>query len=120
MSTIPQIKEITDLIMETLIMDGFFVDYEITNQAYAEKRFSDELTKKFLSEGLDDDGDYFSEEEYHQILNEIVAEDILRNLKNKGYLQSYEDETTEEVFFLTERGKEKLNDLRLEDEDVIS
>jgi phosphomannomutase len=72
MSTIPQIKEITDLIMETLIMDGFFVDYEITNQAYAEKRFSDELTKKFLSEGLDDDGDYFSEEEYHQILNEIA------------------------------------------------
>jgi hypothetical protein len=120
MSTIPQIQEITDLIMETLVMDGFFVDYEISSQDYAKKRFSDELTKKFLAEGLDDDGDYFSDEEYHQILNEIVAEDILRNLENKGFLQSYEDETTEEVFFLTERGKEKLNNLRLEEDDLTS
>jgi hypothetical protein len=120
MSTIPQIQEITDLIIETLILDGFFVDYEITSQDYAKKRFSEELTNKFLINGLDEDGDYFSEEEYHKILNEIVAEDILRNLQSKGFLQSYEDETTEEVFFLTDSGKEKLKDLKLEDDDVIS
>ena len=120
MTPIPQIQEITDLIMEVLVTDGFFTEYEIENQDYARKRFSEELTTKFLINGLDEDGDYFTEDEYNQILGEIIAEDVLRNLQSKGYLQSYEDENTEEVFFLTDRGKDKLNDLRLEDGDVIS
>lgn len=120
MTPIPQVQEITDVIIETLVADNFFIDFEITNQEYAKKRFAEELTAKFLVDGLDEDGDYFTEQEYDQILGEIIAEDVLRNLQKRGYLQSYEDETTEEVFFLTESGKKKLNDMKLEDDDIIS
>lgn len=122
MTAIPKVQEITDTIIEVLTADNFFIDFEIENQEYTRKRFSEELTNKFLINGLDiDDEDPFTEDEYNQILSEIITENVLRNLQSKGYLESYEDETTEEVFFLTKTGKVHLNELRLEDnEDITS
>lgn len=112
MSYLPKIQEITSEIIETLVEDDFFVDFEIESQEYAIKRFSDELTKKFLENGLDEDESVFTEDEFDQILKEIIAEDLLRNLQSKGLLNSYEDDNTEELFFLTEKGREELENMR--------
>lgn len=117
MSYLPKIQEITNDIIETLVEDDFFVDFEIESPDYAIKRFSDELTKKFLENGLDnEDESIFSEEEFDQILKEIIAEDLLRNLQKKGLLNSYEDDNTEELFFLTEKGREELENMRATDD----
>lgn len=118
MTYLPKIQEITEGIIATLVDDNYFIDFEISSQDYARKRISDELTLKFLENGLNNEEyGYLSEDEFDVILKEIVAEDLLRSLQKKGLLNSYEDDNTEEVFFLTTLGKEEI--VNLEDiEDV--
>lgn len=112
MSYLPKIQEITEGIIKTLVDDNYFTDFEISSQDYARKRFSDELTKKFLENGLDnEDEGYIGEEEFEAILKEIVAEDLLRSLQKKGLINSYEDDETEEVFFLSDLGKKEIHNL---------
>ena len=118
MTYLPKIQEITEGIIATLVDDNYFIDFEISSQDYARKRISDELTLKFLENGLNNEEyGYLSEDEFDVILKEIVAEDLLRSLQKKGLLNSYEDDNTEEIFFLTTLGKEEI--VNLEDiEDV--
>ena len=95
-----------------MVEDDYFVDFEISSQDYARKRISDELTKKFLENGLDNEEEgYFNEEEFDIILKEIIAEDVLRTLQRGGYINSYEDEDTEEMFFLTDLGKKQVSEM---------
>jgi predicted transcriptional regulator len=44
------------------------------------------------------------------MLREIAAGTVLFELKKSGLVDSYEDDTTEEMFFLTEKGKQFLKD----------
>jgi hypothetical protein len=112
MSYLPKIQEITEEIITSLVEDDYFVDFEISSQDYARKRISDELTKKFLENGLDNEEEgYFNEEEFDIILKEIIAEDVLRTLQRGGYINSYEDEDTEEMFFLTDLGKKQVSEM---------
>lgn len=112
MSYLPKIQKITEDIISTLVEDNYFTDFEISSQDYARKRISDELTRKFLENGLNnEDEGYLTEEEFDTILKEIVAEDLLRSLQKKGLIDSYEDDETEEMFFLTSKGKEEVNNM---------
>jgi hypothetical protein len=116
MSFLPKIIEISDEIIEVLIEDKFFVDFEIQDMTYAKKRFCEELTSKFVNGELDEDGDIFTDTEYDIFLNVIVDEYVLSVFHKEGYFNSYEDENTEEVFFLTEEGKKNLDKLDDNDE----
>jgi hypothetical protein len=116
MAYIPKVIDLTNEIIQTLIEEEFFKDFEIEDFSYAEKRFSEELTKKFLINGLDRETAIFSEEEFDKILREIAAEDVLRSLQKKGLINSYEDDNTEETFFLTEKGRQEL---KKPDEDFL-
>jgi predicted transcriptional regulator len=42
------------------------------------------------------------------MLREIVAGSVLYELKDKGLVDSYQDDTTEEMFFLTKKGKKLI------------
>jgi hypothetical protein len=108
MTYLPEIIEMSDDLIEVLIEDQFFNDYNINDHTYAKKRFCDELTKKYIDGNLDLDYDIFTDDELDTILKEIVAESMLRQLTKDGYVNSYEDETTEETFFLTKEGKKEL------------
>jgi|694.fasta_scaffold128977_3 hypothetical protein len=112
MSYLPKIQEITEEIIASLVDDDYFTEFEISSENYARKRISDELTRKFLENGLDnEDEGYFSEEEFDTILKEIIAEDVLRSLQKNGLIDSYEDDETEEMFFLTDLGKNQVNEM---------
>ena len=90
---------------------NFFKDYEIENFDFTIKYLNDKLTEKFILGELDEESDdLFEEEEFNVILREIVAGSILTELKNKGLVNSYEDDNTEELFFLTKKGKKMLKD----------
>jgi hypothetical protein len=113
MSYLPKIEEISNEMIKILIEDHFFEDFEITDYTYAKKRFCDELTRKFISGELDLDSDeLFYDNELDVILREIAAEAVLRELVKSGYVNSYEDETVEETFFLTEKGKKEVESLK--------
>ena len=106
---IQKTQEIITILKET----NFFTDYEIENLTFTENYLNDKLTEKFILGELDmsDDPnfDVFNDDEFDEIIRCIVAGSILYDLKTKGYVNSYEDENTEETFFLTEEGKDFMN-----------
>jgi hypothetical protein len=120
MGYIPKVEAIADDIIQTLIEDKFFEDFEIKDYSYTRKRFCDELTAKFLLNGLEDEGiSLFNDEEFDKILKEVIAEDILRTLQKNGLINSYEDENTEEVFFLTDKGREEVEKKSDDENDIL-
>jgi hypothetical protein len=105
----PSVIEKADELIEILIEERFFEDYEIENYDFATNYLRDKLTDKFILGTLEsEDDDVFTEEEYELILRELVAGSVLYELKEKGLVDSYEDEDTEEMFFLTKEGKKLL------------
>ena len=99
----PSILKKADELVETLISIEFFKEYYITNHEPAREIFAEELTKKFISGSLDEP--VFTDIEWVEIMKMIVATDTLNSLKEKGLITSYSDDSTEEFFFLTEKGK---------------
>jgi hypothetical protein len=105
----PIVIEMTNEIITDLTESEFFADYDIQSTVFAEKYLLDKLTEKFILGELENDDDeflgVFNDEEFDVVLREIVAGSVLYELKEKGLVDSYEDETTEEMFFLTKKGK---------------
>jgi len=107
----PIVIEEAEYLIEGLKDADFFKDYEIEDLTYVRQHILDLLTEKFINGTLDDETEeLFSEEEFDQLLKELVAGSILYELKQKGLVDSYEDDTTEEMFFLTEEGKKVLKE----------
>jgi hypothetical protein len=105
----PIVIEKTTEILCILEESNFFKDYEIENFDFTIKYLNDKLTEKFILGELDEESDdIFEEDEFDIILKELVAGSILTELKNKGLVNSYEDDNTEEVFFLSKKGKNML------------
>ena len=105
----PIVIEMANEIITDLTESEFFADYDIQSTVFAEKYLLDKLTEKFILGELENDDDeflgVFNDEEFDVVLREIVAGSVLYELKEKGLVDSYEDETTEEMFFLTKKGK---------------
>jgi hypothetical protein len=90
----------------------FFDDYEITEK-YAHKLLTDELMDIYVSNPSMENNEFFwSEEEFEVLLQKIVTGSIMYELVDDGVLNSYEDEDTEETFFLTEKGKMLSDELK--------
>jgi predicted transcriptional regulator len=108
----PIVIEMTNDIISDLTESEFFSDYEIQSTAFAEKYLLDKLTEKFILGELEDDENeflgVFNDDEFDVVLREIVAGSVLYELKEKGLVDSYEDDSTEEMFFLTEEGKKHM------------
>jgi hypothetical protein len=108
----PIVIEKANDIIESL--SDFFADYEVQSLDFVKEYMYDKLTEKFISGELEEDevGNVllFTESEFEVILKELIAGSILYELKDKGMVESYEDDTTEETFFLTKKGKKALKD----------
>lgn len=102
----PIVIEETEYFIEGLKEANFFEDYEINDLTFVRTHLLDIFTEKFINGLLnDDDLELFTEDEFDTLLKELVAGSILFELKEKGFVDSYEDENTEEMFFLTDEGK---------------
>lgn len=107
----PIVIETTEKLIDILTETFFFEDYDLPNKDFARQYLLDKLTVKFIEGKLDlEDGEIFTEDEFNTSLREIVAGTILYDLKEKGLVESYEDDNTEEMFFLTEKGKKLIKD----------
>ena len=108
----PIVIEMTNEIITDLTETDFFVDYDIQSTVFAEKYLLDKLTEKFILGELENEDDeflgVFNDDEFEVVLRELVAGSVLYELKEKGLVDSYEDETTEEMFFLTKKGKQAM------------
>jgi hypothetical protein len=95
--------------IESLIESEFFKEYEINNLTFAKEYVLEKINDKYISQIVQgEDNILFTEQEFTEILQNIVAGSLLYELKEKGFINSYEDENTDETFFLTEKGKTYL------------
>lgn len=115
----PIVIEKTNVIIDELIYSNFFKDNEIMDISFAIKTISDKLTEKFINGELENE-DLFVSGEFVGMLQMIIAENVLRELQKKGLITSYEDENTEEVFFLTELGKQVKDIEAMEEINTLS
>ena len=107
----PFIIEHSEELVNSLIETDFFIENEIDDTTYAKDYLCGKLTEKFIENGLDFENGVFTEDEFIVMLKEIIAGSILKSLKDKGYVNSYEDDNTEEMFFLTDDGKKFLKEM---------
>jgi predicted transcriptional regulator len=115
----PIVIEKTNVIIDELIYSNFFKDNEIMDIGFAMKTISDILTEKFINGELENE-ELFTTDEFVAMLQMIIAENVLRELQKKGLITSYEDENTEEVFFLTELGKQVKDIEAMQENETIS
>lgn len=108
----PIVKEATSEFMISLEESEFFKDYNITKIEVINEYLCEIFTEKFINGQLGIDDPIFTEEEFTKILNQIVNLDTLHVLIDKGFLKSYEDENTDETFYLTKEGKEFLKEFK--------
>ena len=112
----PIVIEETNNLIEGLKESGFFEDYQIEDLTFTNQHLLDLMTEKFINGQLDSDDELFGEDEFAKLLQELVAGSVLYELKEKGYINSYEDDETEEMFFLTEDGKKFLKNIKPNDD----
>lgn len=109
----PIVIKRTDEIITFLKESGFFSEFQIENTEYAKKYMSDILTTKLIEGKINMEYDeIFTEEEFDKILVEITAGSYMHELKKKGMVDSYEDDETEERFFLTEMGLKMIDEIK--------
>tara|TARA_R110001592_G_scaffold64818_1_gene199116 strand:- start:11522 stop:11875 length:354 start_codon:yes stop_codon:yes gene_type:complete len=98
-------------ILEGLRESFFFEDYDI-GEEYATKSLIKIVTEKYVENPTLELDFFWSEEEFGTILKTIVTGSIMYQLKEQGIMGSYEDDDTEEQFYLTEKGKEITKNLK--------
>lgn len=107
----PIVLEHTENLIKGLEEAEFFKDYEIEDLTYTRDYLNELFTEKFIKGELDIEEDgppLFTEPEFEKMLREVAAGSVLYDLKKMGYIDSYQDNTTEEMFFLTKKGKKYL------------
>jgi hypothetical protein len=110
-----------DGILDIIRESGFFDIFEI-GENYARKELTHVVTEEYVKQLTPDFTVEWSNGQLDKILRRIFTGSVLYELKKEGIVNSYEDENTEEVFFLTEKGKKgfpdsnkKFSQLLLED-----
>jgi len=104
----PIVIELRDLLIDDITEIGFFEENNITSLDYTKEVLSNSLTEKFIQGELDNEDGIFTEEEFSDILLRIETKNRLDSLVKKGLINFYsEDEnSSNDLFFLTEKGRE--------------
>ena len=114
----PIVKEYAEKIISELKLADFFESNEITSTKFAFEYLCEKLTIKFINEGLNEETNLFSEDEFDSYLKEIYVGSLLEQLREKGYITSIEVDD-DEHFFLTKEGKEYTKNIKSSTEENI-
>ncbi len=97
-----------DILEQIEDLTNFFTEREIKSKDFAISYICDLLTDKFLNGIISSDEEnvkgIFNEVEFTDILHKITIQNALDGLKEKGIINSFE-QNGEEHYFLTEHGK---------------
>jgi predicted transcriptional regulator len=118
----PFIVKLSEELIEILDKQvNFFQEENITSTDYAKMAICELLTEKFLRGEISSDeeeGLRFTEDEFKTLLSQIVTNNALSGLVEKGLINFLENEDGEEMFFLTSKGKEYAETLQKKDEEI--
>lgn len=106
----PIVVENAQKFIDALIESNFFEDYGLESTDYAFNFLCEKLNEKYINNDLSFSGiEKITSKEFTQYLQQILSGSILESLKEKGFVESYEDENTEKIYFLTDLGKKVAN-----------
>lgn len=118
----PFIVKLSEELIEILDKQvNFFQEENITSTDYAKMAICELLTEKFLRGEISSDeevGTRFTEDEFKTLLSQIVVNNALSGLVEKGLINFLENEDGEEMFFLTSNGKEYTETLQKKNEEI--
>jgi hypothetical protein len=111
----PIIIENAQKFIDALEESNFFEDYGLDSTDYAFNFLCEKLNEKYIKNNFSFNGiEKLTSKEFTQYLQQILSGSILETLKEKGFVESYEDENTEKIYFLTDLGKQVANILEQE------
>jgi hypothetical protein len=97
--------EWVDSIYDVLLADGFFADFGI-DETLGKQALVDLIGPAGFAQWIESGHPTCTEEEMEKALGQLPIYTALIGLQNRGLIDSMQNESGEDVFFLTETGKD--------------
>jgi hypothetical protein len=104
------VSEFSGNLVDVLEEFGFFVEEPDANPSILFKNFCEEFMPKWI-EGKSPEEYLENEDAFQRVIVKSITESVLTDLKERGMVDSIEDENGEEVFFLTPIGKGEVESM---------
>lgn len=113
----PEVIKCTDEIILGMQEMGIFEECEIDSTDFAREYFLEKFTQKFIDGQFNDGVVTITDEEFEQSVKEVITGSLMTELKKKGLVDIiYDEEKNEDIYFLTETGKQVANESKNLDE----
>jgi hypothetical protein len=96
----PIVKTKASFFVDFLESEGFFKELGIDNKIFAYEFFCEKLTEKFIDGSIhNDNNEIFTDDELNTIMNNIITQSVLDELKEMKLIDSYIDKDGNEKFY---------------------
>ena len=98
------VKRKVETVLNVIRKSGYFEIFEL-KEDYARKEITHTVLEEYTKQMSSNFEMTWGDKRIGEMLSRICVGSILHELKEEGIVGTYEDENTEEVFFLTKKGK---------------
>ncbi len=102
-----EVEKFLEAIDASLSEDGFYRDFEI--EKYGSQALREVAGPLLMKRWVNGDLEDLEDELIEQIMKETAAMGLFFSLRNKGMIDWVEDETGKDVMFVTQEGKQFIN-----------
>ena len=98
------VKRKVETVLNVIRKSGYFEIFDL-KEDYARKEITHTVLEEYTKQMSSNFEMTWDDKRIGEMLSRIFVGSILHELKEEGIVGTYEDENTEEVFFLTKKGK---------------
>lgn len=98
------VKRKVETVLDVIRKSGYFEIFDL-KEDYARKEITHTVLEEYTKQMSSNFEMTWGDKKIGEMLSRIFVGSILHELKEEGIVGTYEDENTEEVFFLTKKGK---------------
>jgi hypothetical protein len=98
------VRRKVETVLDVIRKSGYFEIFDL-KEDYARKEITHTVLEEYAKQMSTNFEMTWGDKKIGEMLSRIFVGSILHELKEEGIVGTYEDENTEEVFFLTKKGK---------------
>ena len=98
------VKRKVETVLNVIRKSGYFEIFDL-KEDYARKEITHTVLEEYTKQMSSNFEMTWGDKRIGEMLSRIFVGSILHELKDEGIVGTYEDDNTEEVFFLTKKGK---------------
>ena len=98
------VRRKVETVLDVIRKSGYFEIFDL-KEDYARKEITHTVLEEYTKQMSSNFEMTWGDKKIGEMLSRIFVGSILHELKEEGIVGTYEDENTEEVFFLTKKGK---------------